>query len=117
MTDVIGGTFIGVGVALTLLAGVGVLRFPDVLSRANAATKAAGLGIACIFVGVAVVFGTVEAYVKLGIATLLQFATAPVAGHVMGRAAYRSGVPLWEGNLVDELAERSEPAADERTHG
>jgi multicomponent Na+:H+ antiporter subunit G len=52
----------------------------------------------------AIIMGTVEAYVKLGIATVLQFGTAPLAGHVMGRAAYRSGVPLWSGTIVDDLA-------------
>lgn len=100
---VVGGALIGLGVALILLAGIGIVRFPDVLIRANAATKAAGLGVALVLGGVAFVIGTPAAAVKLGAAVVLQFLTAPVAGHVMGRGAYRSGAPLWEGTEVDDL--------------
>lgn len=102
--NVAGGMLIGVGVLLTLLAALGTLRFPDVLTRSSAATKAAGLGLACVLGGAALLFGTVEAAVKLSLAVVLQFLTAPVAGHVISRAAYRSGVPLWEGTWCDELA-------------
>lgn len=100
---IVGGILIGLGVALVLLAGVGMVRFPDVLTRASAATKAAGLGVALVLAGTAVVIGTPEAAVKLGAAVVLQFLTAPVAGHVIGRAAYRSGAPLWHGTEVDDL--------------
>ena len=100
---IVGGVLIGTGVALILLAGVGIVRLPDVLTRASAATKAAGLGVALVLAGVAFVIGTPEAAVKLGAAVVLQFLTAPVAGHVLGRGAYRSGAPLWQGTEVDEL--------------
>ena len=100
---VVGGILIGFGVLLTLLAGVGLLRFPDLLTRANAATKAAGLGVAFVLAGVAFVIGTPEAAVKMSIAVVLQFLSAPVAGHVIGRAAYRAGTPLAEITHIDEL--------------
>lgn len=112
--SVVGGILIGGGVALVLLAGVGILRFPDVLIRANAATKAAGLGVATVLAGVAFVSGTAEAAVKMAIAVLIQFGAAPVAGHVIGRAAYRAGAPLWEGTHIDDLAGFRERARDPR---
>jgi multicomponent Na+:H+ antiporter subunit G len=96
-------TLVAAGAALMLLAGIGILRFPDTLVRTNAATKAAGLGVACVLAGAAFAFGTVEAGIKLGIAVLLQFATAPVSGHVIGRAAHRAGVPLWSRTRFDDL--------------
>ncbi len=96
------GVLITAGALLMLLAGVGVLRFPDALTRASAATKATGLGVALILVGVAMAIGTPSAAVKIAVAIVLQFATAPLAGHVIGRAAYRSGAPLWEGTVVDD---------------
>jgi multicomponent Na+:H+ antiporter subunit G len=74
----VGQVLAGTGVALIVLAGVGILRFPDVLTRANAATKAAGLGVATVLIGVAFQIGTPEAFVKLSLAAILQFATAPV---------------------------------------
>lgn len=111
--NLIGSFLVGIGTLLVLLAGVGILRFPDTLMRVNVATKAAGLGIASILAGSAFLFATPEAGVKLTIAVVLQFATAPVSGHVLGRAAYRAGVPLWEGTRVDDLRgfqERPRPA-------
>jgi multicomponent Na+:H+ antiporter subunit G len=101
--NIVGSALIGFGVVLMLLAGVGILRFPDVFTRANAATKAAGLGLGAVLAGVAVHIGTVDAYVKMSIAIALQFATAPVGGHVVARAAYRAGAPLWEGTHIDDL--------------
>jgi multicomponent Na+:H+ antiporter subunit G len=101
--NIAGDVLIGLGVLLVLLSGIGLLRFPDTLTRANATTKAAGLGVACLFAGVAFAFATPEAAVKMTIAVLLQFTAAPIAGHVIGRAAYRSGTPLWPGTHLDEL--------------
>ncbi len=115
--NIAGDVLITIGVLLILLSGVGLLRFPDTLTRANATTKAAGLGVACLFAGVAFAFATPEAAVKMTIAVLLQFTAAPIAGHVIGRAAYRSGTPLWPATHLDELQgfrERAvEPARDQ----
>jgi multicomponent Na+:H+ antiporter subunit G len=111
---IVGGVLIGTGVVLILLAGIGIVRLPDVLTRASAATKAAGLGVALVLAGVAFVIGTPEAAIKLGAAVVLQFLTAPVAGHVMGRGAYRSGAPLWQGTEVDELRNYYEQHPDGR---
>ncbi len=102
---VIASVFIVLGCALTLLAGVGILRFPDVFTRANAATKAAGLGVACVLLGAGLWIGTWEAGIKLGIAAVLQFLTAPISGHLIGRAAYRSGAPLAASTHIDDLAD------------
>lgn len=101
--NAVGAVLIGSGVGLILLAGIGIVRLPDVLIRASAATKAAGLGVALVLAGAAFVIATPAATIKLGIAVVLQFMTAPVAGHVMGRAAYRSGAPLWDGTEIDDL--------------
>ena len=109
---VIGNVLIALGAILVLLAGVGIIRFPDVFCRANASTKAAGLGVACLLAGAGLVIGTVEAGVKVAIAIVLQFATAPVSGHVMGRAAYRSGAPLAASTHIDDLREFQEPGLD-----
>jgi multicomponent Na+:H+ antiporter subunit G len=105
LAGILSDVLIGLGVALILLAAIGLLRFPDVLMRANAASKATGLGLAVILVGVAVELGTARAWVTLGLAFLVQLATAPVSGHVLARAAYRSGAPLWEGTRWDDLRE------------
>lgn len=105
LANLIAQALIAIGGALILLAGIGVLRFPGVLTRANAATKATGLGLAIVLAGAAVEIGTTRAYVTLGAAILVQFATAPVSGHIIGRAAYRAGTQLWVGTHIDDLAD------------
>ncbi|MEX1177180.1 MAG: monovalent cation/H(+) antiporter subunit G [Nitriliruptor sp.] len=121
MSDVVGNAFIVLGVLLIVIAGVAVLRLPDVLARANAAAKASGLGLASIFLGAAIHIGTTDAYVKLGLAIVIQFVSAPVAGHVLGRAAYRSSpeetsATLTHDDLAGELPPRGTPPASGTAH-
>lgn len=105
MSTIIANVLILTGVSLVVLGGVAVLRLPDVLARTNAATKAAGLGLASILAGTAVAIGTRDAYLKLGLAIVVQFITAPVAGHVLGRAAYRAAPEeLTRFLAIDDLA-------------
>lgn len=115
IADIVATGLIWAGAALILLAGIGVIRFPDVLTRASAATKATGLGLAAILAGVALEIGTTRTALVLGLAVVLQLLTSPVSGHVIGRAAYRSGAPLWEGTHTDDLGEyyRSTESGDE----
>lgn len=98
-----GNVLIMVGVGLLILAAVGLLRFPDVFSRMHAGTKAASLGLACVLSGAALRLPDALTVTKLLLAVVFQFVTAPIAAHVIGRAAHRSGVPLWEGTVIDEF--------------
>lgn len=90
------------GAVLMVLAALGVVRLPDVMARLQAGTKAASLGLAFTFGGTALLHPDVPSVVKLALSMLFVFVTAPVAGHVIGRAAYRAGVPLWQGTFVDD---------------
>jgi multicomponent Na+:H+ antiporter subunit G len=103
---VLAQVFLATGAGLMLLSAIGTLRLPDVFARAHAATKSASLGLGCVLVGTALADPTLGNALKVLLAILFQFATAPVAAHVIGRAAYRGGVALWEGTLVDEFGER-----------
>lgn len=112
LSSIVAQVLIGLGGALILLAGIGVVRFPDVLTRANAATKATGLGLAVVLAGAAIEIGTTRAYVTLGAAILVQFATAPVSGHIIGRAAYRAGTSMWLGTHIDDLPDHYRSRSD-----
>jgi multicomponent Na+:H+ antiporter subunit G len=101
-----------VGAAFVLLAGVGVLRFPDLYARMHAATKASTVGIGLIGLSGAVLLD--GGWSKTLLAVAFIFVTAPSAAHFIGRAAYRA-----EGIDVD-LATRDDLAslvddADDRT--
>lgn len=103
------------GSALMVLAGVGVLRLPDTFARLQAGTKAASLGLAFLFAGTVLLEPSLPAVVKLTLAMLFQFGTAPVAAHVIGRAAYRAGVPMW-GRPIDELGRPAARGIGNETH-
>jgi multicomponent Na+:H+ antiporter subunit G len=90
------------GATFALLAGVGVLRMPDVFTRMQASTKASTLGLGCLLAGVALLnpeFSFVIRAISLAAFMLL---TTAVAAHVIARAAAISGAPLWTGTRVDE---------------
>jgi len=93
------------GGALALTAGAGLQRFDNVFSRMHAATKPATLGLALIMVGAAFQVSNVGDVAKLMVVLVLQFVTAPVGAHLMGRAAYRNGGLLGPRTAVDELAD------------
>lgn len=91
------------GSVLVLLAGVGLQRFPDVFARIHAATKATTLGLVLIVAGAALIIGDAGNAAKLGLVAVLQFVTAPVSAHMVGRASYRAGTEMSDHTAVDEL--------------
>ncbi len=90
------------GSAFAAIAGIGLLRLPDVLIRMHASTKAGTLGVGLVMIGVALHVGDTVVTTKALLTILFLLLTAPVAAHLIGRAAYRSGVPLWSGMVIDQ---------------
>ena len=84
------------------VAGLGILRLPDVLIRMHASTKAGTLGVGLVFGGAAVHFGTAAETAIAGLTIIFLLATAPVAAHAIARAAYRMNVPLSDRTHLDE---------------
>jgi multicomponent Na+:H+ antiporter subunit G len=113
MNDLIAGLLLIVGGLAMLLAGFGVLRMPDLFMRMQAATKAATLGVGCTLVAVAVHFNELGVTTRSILIIAFLFLTAPVAAHVIARAAYSIGVPLWEASICDELSEAEQGKSDE----
>jgi multicomponent Na+:H+ antiporter subunit G len=90
------------GATLALLAGIGVLRMPDVFTRMQASTKASTLGLGCMLAGAALRNPEFSFVVRAGSIIAFMLLTTAVAAHVIARAAARSGAPIWKGTLVDE---------------
>ncbi|WP_405156536.1 monovalent cation/H(+) antiporter subunit G [Paenibacillus sp. FSL K6-0108] len=99
------GLIVLLGALLSAFSAFGLIRLPDVYLRAHAATKSTTLGVLCVLSGAFLFFWYYDNYISarvlLGI--MFVFITAPVAGHLNGRAAYRTDVPLWEQSVQDEL--------------
>lgn len=115
MIDWIIAILIVVGALFTLVAAVGVLRLPDVLIRMHASTKAGTLGCGLILLALAIGSGGDTGTIARALAAFIfLLLTAPVAAHMIGRAAYRTGVPLWENTRIDELRDAQENQPDDR---
>lgn len=110
MSDYVSGVLLIIGGIAMLLAGVGVLRMPDLFMRMQAATKAATLGVGCALLAVAAHFGELGVTTRSLLIIAFLFLTAPVAAHVIARAAYSIGVPLWEASVYDELRDAKDKA-------
>jgi len=109
MVDTIGGINTIAGATLVAIAGLGALRFRDLFNRVHAATKAPTLGLLLIATGAAMRLGDWAGGLKLFVAVSLIFITAPIAAHLVSRAAY----PDWKRDQLpggrDDLAGRAEP--------
>lgn len=108
--ELLAATLLLAGSGFMLLAAVGVLRLPDVYLRLSATTKSATLGVSSLLAGVAVGFADWEAVFTALLVMAFFLLTAPVAAHVIGRAAYFAGAPLWEGTHHDALRHGAEDA-------
>lgn len=94
---------LAVGLAFSLSGAVGVLRMPDVYTRLQCATKTVTLGTLVVLVALVVGEGPVSSYGgRALIAAALILVMSPAASHALLRAAYKTGVPMWRGSVVDE---------------
>ncbi len=113
MTEVLVAVLLLIGSLLMLLAGVGILRMPDLYMRLGTSTKASTLGLACILTAVAVHFAQMGVGTRAIAAVVFIFLTAPIAAHMIGRAAYVVGVSMWDRTVLDELQGRRKPIPSE----
>lgn len=106
-----------VGAVFLFAAGLGLVRFRDPLQRMHAATKAGTVGAGFMVLAAILSLGTLEAAL-IGLAVLaFLILTIPIAGHLLGRAAYVSGAELegLEGrDALDGVLDREERGIDER---
>jgi multicomponent Na+:H+ antiporter subunit G len=90
------------GAFMMFLTGLGIYRMPDVFTRMHAATKASSLGVALLLLAAILVFADPVVLTKALVTIFFIFLTAPVAAHLLGRAAYAGRTPLWEHSVIDE---------------
>lgn len=104
------------GGVMSVVSAIGLIRLPDVYTRSHAATKSSTLAVLLSLLGAFLYFWAVERFigVRLLLGIIFVFLTAPVAGHVIIRAAHRSGVKLSDISKGDELAEAKEKLRQEK---
>jgi len=103
MSDYIVFGLLLLGSFLVLVAGIGVLRMPDLFLRISATAKAGTLGTGLMVLAAAIYFNEFAIYTRAFALIVFLISTAPVSTHMLGRAAYFDGVPLWKGTVQDDL--------------
>ncbi|WP_445678108.1 Na+/H+ antiporter subunit G [Psychrobacillus sp. FSL H8-0484] len=93
------------GSIMSVISAFGIIRLPDVYTRSHAATKSSTVAVLLSLSGAFVYFWVHEGFIsiRLILGILFVFLTAPVAGHLLIRAAYRSNVKLTENSSDDSL--------------
>ena len=100
--DIATGLLLLLGSGFVFVAGLGIVRMPDLLIRMHASTKAGTLGCGLILLATALHFQDFAVASRAIAAFLFLLITAPVAAHLIGRAAYLAGIRLWDGTVIDE---------------
>ncbi len=104
----LGAAAILVGAGLVALAGLGLLRLPDPLTRATAVSKAASLGVVLVLLGTLAMVPSPRNAVLVALVLVAHLVTLPLSGMALGRAAYRSGTAQPPVTVIDEPRSRLE---------
>ena len=104
-SEVIVAVLILFGTIFSFLSAIGLIRLPDVYTRAHAVSKSANLGVLSILFGTFLYFLFTDGYfsIRLLLGIFFVFLTSPVVAHLLNRAAYRSNVALAEESVQDDL--------------
>ncbi|GAA1796902.1 monovalent cation/H(+) antiporter subunit G [Agromyces neolithicus] len=113
--EIAAGLLILISAFLSMAAGIGIVRFPDVLTRLHAATKPQVLGLATVLLAIVLQVPTWGVLSTAVLVLTFQLLTQPMTAHMIGRAAYRSDHVrfdlLIEDDLGDDIAQHEQPRA------
>lgn len=91
------------GTLFILLAAFGLLKMPDFYMRVSISTKAITLGTGLILIATAISFNEFSITSRVVAIIIFIILTAPVAAHMIGRAAYFTKVELWDKTGENDL--------------
>lgn len=103
MIDIIIGILSTIGALSIFFASLGILRMPDFYLRLSVTVKAATMGVGLLLLCAAIIFPDISVSTKAIAITFFLIITSPIAAHMIGRAAYFTGTPLWKETIIDEL--------------
>lgn len=102
--DVIAVVLAGIGVFFSLSGALGIVRMPDLYNRIQCSSKSVTMGALPLLAGLAVAENPDSTFGSRAlIVAFLLCVFSPVASHALGRAAYKRGVPMWEGSVTDQV--------------
>ncbi len=108
MSSIIGIVLLSTGFIFNLIGCIGLIRFPDVYNRLQAATKCVTLGTCSILLSLVFFFGISEIGIKAIVAISLLFLSAMVGAHALARGTYIFGVGLGKKRVIDDYKDQVE---------
>lgn len=112
--DVASAVCLLLGSLFALIAAIGVVRLPDLLSRMHAATKPQVIGLMLVVIGLALRLRDPSLLGVLLLVVLMQMGTSLVSSHMVARASFRAGHLRRDLLVVDELTEEQKSWTDHR---
>lgn len=83
------------GVFFAVVAVIGLIRLPDLYTRAHSTSKSETLGAVLTLAAVTIVFESSLSTLKTALLLLFMFITNPTAAHAITRAAAEQGIEPW----------------------
>lgn len=93
--EVIAACFMLGGLIFFVGSAIGMLRLPDFYTRIHASGNSETLGCMLSFIGLIIYEGATLTSVKMAFVFLLVFLGNPIGSHILSKAAYKSGHPVW----------------------
>lgn len=110
MTEPVVAVLAGIGLFFSLSGAVGIWRMPDVYCRIQCSSKTITMGAVPALIALVVGEGAVSSYGSRAlVVAILLLVISPTASHALARAAYKSGVPMWDGAVRDEHLKDDDP--------
>ncbi|MAK62808.1 MAG: sodium:proton antiporter [Ponticaulis sp.] len=104
----LGGVLCLIGGVMTVIAAVGVIRFPDFYTRLHAASVTDSLGALTLLFGMMFLATGFPVVVKLFLIALFLVLTGPTSAHAIANAAYTAGLEPLVGKLGRDGANTSD---------
>ena len=102
LQEIIAALLMGLGLIFLVGSMIGMLRLPDFYSRVHASGNSETLGTMLVFLGLAVYNGISITSAKLLIILMFIFVGNPIGSHILTKAAYKTGHPVWTKNSLPE---------------
>jgi multicomponent Na+:H+ antiporter subunit G len=103
VSSVIAVVACGLGLFFTLSGVVGILRMPDIYSRIQCSSKTITMGALPALIGLVIAEGPFNDYGSRALLVGILFLIVnPASSHALARAAYKIGIPMWRGSVIDQ---------------